>query len=150
MLCPSMVPLVAVVSVWLCGLAFGQLVHIGPVNSRACEEVKVQPNLILSRSIPVEGHVEDASGAVVANTRLELRTYKSALEQTALRRAQTNANGDFSLGAIPAGRYRLLFFLPGFKQATTLKCSKGGSCTLSIRLETAPTDTFPESVCPPR
>ncbi len=146
------IPLVAVVSVLRLSscLAFGQLVEIGPGNPHACEEVRVQPNLILSRPIPVEGHVEDQSGAAVANTRLELRTYKSALEQTLLKRAQTNAKGDFSLGEIPAGRYRLLVFIPGFKQATTLTCSRGDNCALSIRLQVAPTDTFPESVCPPR
>jgi len=134
----------------LCGVVFGQLVEVGPRNPHACEEVKVQPNLTLSRPTRVDGHVEDASGAAIANTRLELRTYKSALKQTLLKRAQTDANGDFSLGATPAGRYRLLFFIPGFKQATNLKCSNGDNCDLPIRLEVAPTDTFPESICPPR
>ena len=132
------------------GAAPGQLVEIGPSNPHACEEVKVHPNLTLSAPTRVDGHVEDSSGAAMAHTRLELRTYTSELKQTLLKRAETDANGGFSLGATPAGRYRLVVFAPGFRQATDLKCSNGKNCALSIRLEVAPTDTFPESVCPPR
>jgi hypothetical protein len=94
--------------------------------------------------------VEDASGSAIADTRLELRGYESALKQTLLKKAQTDHNGVFSLGTTPAGRYRLVFFIPGFKQAIDLKCSNGDSCRLRIRLEVALTDTFPESICPPR
>lgn len=133
------------------GAAPGQLVEIGPSNPHACEEVKVRPNLTLSMPTRVDGHVEDPSGASFpAHTRLELRTYMSELKQTLLKRAETDSNGGFSLGATPAGRYRLVVFAPGFRQATDLKCSNGKNCALSIRLEVAPTDTFPESVCPPR
>jgi hypothetical protein len=130
------------------GAAPGQLVETGRSNPHACEEVKVHPNLTLSAPTRVDGHVEDSSGAAMAHTRLELRTYTSELKQTFLKRAETDANGGFSLGATPAGRYRVVVFAPGFRQATDLKCSK--NCTLSIRLVVAPTDTFPESVCPPR
>lgn len=133
-----------------CGLIFGQLVEIGPQQPAACDEVKVQPNLTLSRPSLVDGHVADPSGAAIANARLELRLYKSELEQTLLKRTQTDAHGDFSLGATPAGRYRLLFFIAGFKQADQLKCPNGDACHLSIVLQLSPTDTFPESVCQPR
>jgi hypothetical protein len=131
------------------GAAPGQLVEIGPSNPHACEEVKVHPNLTLYAPTRVDGHVEDSSGAAIPHARLELRTYTSELKQTLLKRAETDANGGFSL-ATPAGRYRLVVFAPGFRQATDLKCSNGKNCALSIRLEVAPTDTFPESVCPPR
>lgn len=119
--------------------AHGQLVGI-PGNPRACEEVSVHPNLRLSFQTLLDGHVEDITGAAFDNTRLELRTYTSELKQDLLKRAQTNADGGFSFGSTPAGRYRLLIFAPGFKQPVNLKCLAGQRCTLSIRLEVAPTD----------
>lgn len=115
----------------------GQLVTIDP---HACDEVRVQPNLTLSITAQVEGQVVDPASAPISNTRLELRTYISELKQILFKRAQTDDKGNFSFGMTPAGRYRLVAFAPGFKQATNLKCPDLKSCALSIRLELSPSD----------
>lgn len=130
--------------------ANGQLVTIGKSNPHACEEVKVQPNLTLSVATQLGGRLVDASLASMAETRIELRLCTSELKQTMLRRTQTDTDGRFSFGMTGAGRYRLVVFALGFKQPADLRCSEGKNCDLSVRLDVSPTDTFPESVCPPR
>jgi hypothetical protein len=115
----------------------GQLVIVDP---HACDEVRVQPNLTLSIAAQVDGQLADPSGAPISNTRLELRTYTSEVKQVLFKRAQTDDKGNFSFGMTPAGRYRLVAFAAGFKQAADLKCSDRRNCTLSLRLELAPSD----------
>lgn len=117
------------------------------VNPHECDEIRVQPNLTLSIPAQVDGHLMDPSSAPISNTRLELRTYASEVKHALFKRAQTDDKGNFSLGMIPAGRYRLVAFAPGFKQAADLKCPDLKSCALSVRLELAPSD-IPESNCP--
>lgn len=130
--------------------AHGQLVTIGKSNPHACEEVKVQPNLTLSVATQLGGRLVDRSLASMPDTLVELRVYTSELKQTMLKRTQTDTDGHFSFGMTPAGRYRLVVFALGFKQPAVLRCSEGKNCDLSVRLDVSPTDTFPESVCPPR
>jgi uncharacterized protein RhaS with RHS repeats len=120
------------------GAAPGQLVEVGPVNHRACGEVKVHPNLALTVQTRLAGHLEDTSSAAMIHTRLELRTYNTELNQTLVKEVQTDTDGNFSFGLTAAGRYRLVIFAPGFKQAVDLKCLNGKRCTLPIRLEVAP------------
>src|SRR5215472_2911982 len=108
------------------------------INPHECDKIRVQPNLTLSIAAQIAGHLEDPSGAPILNTRLELRTYTSEVKQVLLERAQTDDKGNFSFGMTPAGRYRLVAFAPGFKQASDLKCSDGRNCVLSIRLQFAP------------
>lgn len=115
----------------------GQRVIIDP---HACDEVRVQPNLTLSIATQVEGQLVDPASAPIANTPLELRTYTSEVTQILFKRAQTDDKGNFSIGMTPAGRYRLVTFAPGFKQARNLKCPDLKSCVLSIRLELSPSD----------
>ncbi|HYK62578.1 MAG TPA: carboxypeptidase-like regulatory domain-containing protein, partial [Bryobacteraceae bacterium] len=64
----------------------------------------------------------------------------SEVKQVLYKRAQTDDKGDFSFGMTPAGRYRLVTFAPGLKQAADLKCWGGRNCALSLRLELAPSD----------
>ena len=127
-----------------------QLIEVGPHNPHACEEVRVKPNLSLASATRVVGRLKDASGEVVANTRLELRKYVSYVKQTVLRQVQTDNSGHFLLGSINAGRYRLITFARGFQQPSQSVCPRLATCTLEIVLTPHTTDSFPESICPPK
>jgi len=129
---------------------YGQLVQIGPADLHACEKVKVNPNLVLKSAAEVKGHVEDPSGAAMVHTRIKVRKYVSQLKQSPFKEAHTDGGGDFSLGVLPVGNYRFLVFSPGFGQPGNLQCTAGKSCKLDVVVEVPPTDTFPESVCPPK
>jgi hypothetical protein len=130
--------------------ASGQLVQIGPADAHACEKVKVDPNLFIDRSIDVKGIVQDPSGAAMIRTRIEVHRYVSSLKQSPFRQTLTDADGRFSIGMLPAGRYRLVIFAPGFRQPRAVRCTGEKVCDLNIVPAIAPTDTFPESVCPPK
>jgi Carboxypeptidase regulatory-like domain len=95
---------------------------------------------MLSVAAQLDGQLADASSAPISNTRLELRTYASEVKQVLFKRTQTDDKGNFSFGMTPAGRYRLVAFVPGFKQPTNLKCPNLKGCALSIRLEIASSD----------
>jgi hypothetical protein len=128
----------------------GQLVQIGPSDPQVCENVKVHPNLVLDVAVDLGGHVEDPSGAALVHKRIEVRKYISEVKQSSFRQVQTDGNGDFSVGVLPAGKYRLLIFARGFKQPRDLQCKSGKICKLNVVPAVAPTDTFPESVCSPK
>lgn len=128
----------------------GQLVQIGASDPQLCEKVKVHPNLVLEAAVDVGGHLEDPSGAALVHTHLEIRKYISEIKQTSFRQLQTDGNGDFSVGVLPAGKYRLLIFARGFKQPRNFQCKSGKTCKVNVVPEIAPTDTFPESVCSPK
>ena len=129
---------------------YGQLVQIGPTYPHSCEKVKVDPNLSLETSADVKGVVQDPSGVAMIHTRIEVRRYLSALKQSAFKQALTDGDGKFSIGVLPAGRYRLVILAPGFRQPRAARCAREKACDLKIMPEIAPTDTFPESVCPPK
>ena len=128
----------------------GQLVQIGPSNTHECEEFEVSPNLILSSKSRVKGHLRDQTGAVMAHTRIELRSYVSGVKQTLLKQTQTGADGSFSLEVIAAGRYRFVIFAPGLRRPVSLIFPNAKECNLNVVPLVASTDTFPESVCPPK
>jgi hypothetical protein len=129
---------------------YGQVVQIGPADPDACEKVKVNPNLVIESAAEVKGHLEDPSGAARVHTRIKVRKYVSQLKQSSFKEAQTDADGDFSVGVLPAGKYRFLVFSPGFGPPRHLQCIAGKSCQVDVVAEVLPTDTFPESVCPPK
>jgi hypothetical protein len=112
--------------------------------------VKVHPNLVLDAGVDIGGHVEDPSGAALVHTRIEVRKYISEVKQSSFRQLQTDGNGDFSVGVLPAGKYRLVIFARGFKQPRDLQCKSGKICKVNVVPEVAPTDIFPESVCSPK
>ena len=70
------------ISLGLCGWASGsgQLVQIGPTDSRYCEKEPVKPNLDLLAAVEVRGRIHDASGAPFRNVRIEVRRFVSADE----------------------------------------------------------------------
>src|SRR6478609_3697909 len=129
---------------------YGQLIQVGPPDPHACEKVKVNPNLVIDSAVDVKGHVEEVSGMAMINARIAVRKYVSEIKQNSFRKAETDGNGNFAVGVLPSGKYRLVIFAPGFKQPRDLQCANGKSCKVNVVLETASTDTFPESVCPPK
>jgi hypothetical protein len=126
-----------------------QLVQIGPIDPDFCREIKVTPNLVLRQQTLISGRVLDTSGAPFENSKIELRAYKSPLEQVTIQTATTDSQGRFALGRIPAGEYRLLASpTRAFEQAEALNCELS-TCNLEIKLRPTPTD-MPDSQCPIR
>ncbi len=60
----------------------------------------------------VTGTVQDASGAVVPDARVEIRNVATNLEIT----ARTQGNGFYSVTNIPIGTYELTFTKAGFQK----------------------------------
>jgi len=114
-----------------------------------CNSEKVQPNLKLQHQTHVSGRVTDIVGVPFKKSRVELRKYISENKQVATKVSTTDDNGEFDLGKIEKGEYRLLASPTRyFKQPQELPCS-GEECKLIIALQANPTD-LPESGCPIR
>src|SRR5215475_11010796 len=60
----------------------------------------------------ISGYVKDSSGAFVQNATVTAKM----LEQDAVRTTTTDAQGFYSLLALPPGRYELTFELTGFQR----------------------------------
>ena len=125
-LCGAFVILILIAS----SHGYSQLVQIGPTDPHSCEKVKVDPNLSLETSADVKGVVQDPSGAAMIHTRIEVRKYLSALKQSAFKQALTDGDGKFSIGVLPAGRYRLVILAPGFRQPRAARCAGEKACDL--------------------
>jgi uncharacterized protein YfaS (alpha-2-macroglobulin family) len=61
----------------------------------------------------ITGTVKDATGAVIPNARVELTSRADGK----LRRAEADATGQFTLSAIPEGKYKVRIDAQGFQQA---------------------------------
>jgi hypothetical protein len=142
---------VAFLAIGLAGSGAGQLVQIGPNDRHYCTNVEhIKANLHLPSSVQLTGHVEDETGAPFKNSRIELRRYVSEARQVRTANAKTDDNGDFDLGVVSKGDYRLLASpTRAFKQPDEIWCSSGHQCFLRIRLKGNPTD-LPASQCPIR
>jgi hypothetical protein len=130
-------------------VASAQLIDIGPPDPHACEHWKVKPNLLVSTKSNIRGEIRDQTGAPMPNLRIELRMHKSDEQQIFFRKTLTNANGRFSFGSVPPGNYRFVAFARGFRQPGPMSCNRE-TCELRVVPEVAPTDAFPDSVCPPK
>jgi len=139
------------------GLLFSQNVGISPeAFRRLCADEKAPPNLQLPDAKLVEGTVIDQSGAKFeTGVAVQLRSPKSG---EIVRSAQVS-NGDFSLGQIESGSYRLIVVktdgsgtkrLVGFDQSKSLVCEAAGPiCKLSVMPTLHGTDNLIDS-CPPK
>jgi Carboxypeptidase regulatory-like domain len=126
----------------------GQVVQIGPVNSNYCADLKVKPNLHVQSSVRVKGKITDRTGDPFKNSSVELRRYLSETKQPPQRKVTTDAEGNFDLGTLPKGEYRLLASpTRAFKQAKEMCCKPDEQCLLDIVLEVNPTDQV-DSQCP--
>ena len=144
---------------WLfAGSAHSQVVVIGPDgksgppsnNPEYCAAVEpLRPNLVLTADTNVRGRVTDQTTAPLKNSRIELRRFISAAKQVALKQSSTDADGEFDLGMVRKGQYRLLLSPHrGFKQPEKLECELH-DCALDTMLIANPTDQLAAS-CPIR
>jgi 5-hydroxyisourate hydrolase-like protein (transthyretin family) len=134
--------------------ALTQVVFVGQQPTKAemdkfCNSERVRPNLKLQHQTHVSGRVTDIVGVPFKKSQVELRKYISENKQVAFKVSTTDDNGEFDLGKIEKGEYRLLASPTRyFKQPEELHCP-GKECKLTIALQANPTD-LPESGCPIR
>jgi hypothetical protein len=141
----------APVIVLLLGPAVTQLIQIGPNDPDYCYKIeKIQPNLVLHKSVHITGVIRDGSGAPFQKSRIELRTYFSQRKQAKVRVASTDGDGNFDMGIVKSGVYRLLASPTRmFKQPSELQCHDGKTCELEITLVAGGTDQS-DYTCPIR
>jgi len=128
----------------------GQLVQTGPSDPNYCEKVEpLTPNLRVSEITRISGTVVDMSGAPFKLSRVELRLYISAKQQSSVKTVITDEHGQFDLGRVEPGQYRLLASATrAFAQPQSLTCT-AKECKLDLNLQANSTD-LPASVCPIR
>jgi hypothetical protein len=139
-------------------LAFGladfsaaQLVQIGPDESPLLHEGRTHKGkptrTILGSANRTRRRRERCA---VKKSLLELRRYVSEARQVRAANAKTDDNGDFQLGEVSKGDYRLLASSTRtFNQPDESWCNSGGQCFLRITLQVNPTDSL-ASQCPIR
>jgi hypothetical protein len=127
-----------------------QLVQIGPSDPDFCEKAEhLIPNLRVTEITRISGTLVDNSGAPFKASRVELRIYISAEQQSSVKTVVTDEHGQFDLGRVEPGQYRLLASATrAFAQPQTLACTVK-ECRFDIKLHVNPTD-LPTSVCPVR
>jgi hypothetical protein len=126
-----------------------QLVHFGPPDPNYCDRIKVEPNLTIEQDADVHGRLTDATGAPFSNSPVELRVFLSAVKQVLSKTVRTDADGNFHIEGVRAGKYRLVASPTRvFQQPAPLRCVEK-QCKLSITLQATPTD-LPDNQCPVR
>jgi len=130
-------------------LAQCQLVSVGAPDPHYCDRFNVEPNLTIEQDADVRGRVVDATGAPFSNSPVELRIFLSPTKQVVSKRVNTDADGNFHLESVTAGKYRLVASpTRTFQQPAPLRCANK-QCEFSITLQANPTD-LPDSQCPVR
>jgi hypothetical protein len=114
---------------------------------KLCNREKVEPNLILRQPTQMNGRVTDIEGVPLKKSQVELLGYVSKEKTVRLKTVTTYDNGNFDLGTIEKGEYRLLAS-PNriFQQPPKVVCPEK-DCQLNIALQVNATDQ-PESACP--
>ena len=134
--------------------ALTQVVFVGrqPTKTETdkfCNSERVRPNLGLQHQTRVSGRVTDIVGAPFKKSQVELRKYISERKQVTITASVTDDKGEFDLGQVEKGEYRLLASpTRSFKQPEEFHCPDK-ECKLIITLQANPTD-LPESGCPIR
>lgn len=117
--------------------------------SECCLQEKIWPNLTLIQDTRIRGRLSDESGEPLRYSQIELRRFVSECEQVTLKKLATNVHGNFDLGVVKQGSYRVLLSPQrGFKQPAKLECRQK-NCTLDTVLMVNPTD-MPGAGCPIR
>jgi hypothetical protein len=121
-----------------------------PSDAKYCAAVEpLRPNLVLTRDTAIRGRVIDQSGAPLQNSPIELRRFVSEAKQKPVKTFFTDLNGDFDLGVVKRGEYRLLLSPHrGFKQPENLECDPA-KCSLDVTLVMNSTGQFAQN-CPIR
>jgi len=143
---------------WLLIGAHGQVVIVGTdgksgpplATPEYCSQVEpIRPNLKLSEDTSVRGHVTDQTTAPFRNSPIELRRFLSETKQVTVKKVFTDGDGNFDLGVVKRGDYRLLLSPHrGFQQPEKLEC-RSKNCTLEAILIVNPTDQLAAN-CPIR
>lgn len=128
----------------------GQLVQVGPSDPNFCEKAEhLTPNLRLVEMAHISGILVDDSGAPFKTSHVELRIFVSAKQQRSVKTVVTDEHGQFDLGTVDPGEYRLLASATrAFAQPQALVCTVN-DCKFNIKLHANPTD-LPLSICPIR
>src|ERR1700716_2425609 len=96
--------------------------------------------LNLKEYTKVGGNLTDQTREPFRNSPIELRFFVSESEQITASKLATDADGNFDLGVVKRGDYRLLLSPHrGFTQPAKLECSSN-DCTLNTVLIVNPTD----------
>ena len=143
------------------GFLFSQTICTGTTEqgreaqTRLCTEEKAPANLELNSSKMVTGVVTDQTGAKFEQVAVQLRSSES---RQVLRSAAAS-NGEFNLGVVPSGSYRLIVVKIGpsgperlkmFDQPASLRCTNAGNeCKLTVVPRVHSTDN-PIDHCPPK
>jgi hypothetical protein len=110
---------------------------------------QVSSNLELREDTTIHGRVTDEQGQPFRKSPIELRSFVSQAEQITLKRLSTDDDGNFDLGIVKRGNYRLLLSAHrGFQQPAKLECRQK-NCALDTMLIVNPTD-LPAAGCPIR
>ncbi|MGD0902893.1 MAG: carboxypeptidase-like regulatory domain-containing protein [Terracidiphilus sp.] len=154
---------------WLriCGLLAVLLLPVGlqcqigcfPPGGCSCEDEKVSPNLTITNRVKLTGSLLDAFGEPLRyNESIIHIEVRDPLTNEVLSSAAIDERGRFDLGAVPAGKYRLVAFrllgkkpsrLPLLDQPKPVSCSSKNQCKLEIVLTMHETDV-PYLFCPPK
>jgi hypothetical protein len=79
-----------------------------PLPSECALFEPLKPNLVLSSNTAIHGTIRDQTKAPFSNSPIQLRKYLSGTKQVSIETVQTEAQGNFDLGIVKAGDYRLL------------------------------------------
>jgi hypothetical protein len=149
----------AILLLVLLGNGRGQVVVIGPdgksgpppATREYCLSMEaISPNLKIAHDTTVRGRISDQSTAPLSHSPVQLRRFISESKQVMLKKVSTDDDGNFDLGVIKLGAYRLLLAPHrGFKQPAHLKCREAKTCTLDTVLIVSPSDQF-VTQCPIR
>jgi hypothetical protein len=88
---------------------------------------------------PLQGTVVDASGAVIADASVQVRSADRSVERT----TQTDRNGSFTITGLPAGNYQLAVFHTGFEtdEVPVIIGTSGESAPLRVSLSVGSVST---------
>lgn len=149
-MCNRLISLLLLLSTVIIAPRLQSQVQIGPSDSNFCEKAEhLIPNLRVTEIASISGSLVDDMGAPFKTSRVELRTYISAKQQSSVKTVITDERGRFDLGGVEPGQYRLLASATrAFAQPQTLTCA-AKECNFDIKLHVNPTD-LSTSVCPVR
>jgi hypothetical protein len=151
---------VATALLWLASSVFlhGQTVILDsngkgyplPSSAEECARFEpLKPNLVLSSNTAIRGTIRDQTKAPFGSSPIQLRKYVSETKQVSIKTVQTDAQGNFDLGIVEAGDYRLLLSPHrSFAQPQELKCL-ARECQLDVTLMVNPSDEVTTN-CPIR
>ena len=124
--------------------------YLPPSTAEECSVFEaLKPNLVLRSETAIHGTVTDETKAPFRHSPIQLRQYISETKQVPIKTVRTDAQGNFNLGIVKAGDYRLLLS-PGrdFAQPAKMECL-ARECRLDVTLTANPTDLVTAN-CPIR